>query len=386
MALSPSGYAVGSATSLQLVTGIKQDVDELILLLDDVALPLLRGTNFNGDPAPMLRIGAPAEQTKVEWEEEVILTPSAASTTTIASGVTTAVVGAAHQNKFQAGDRVRCPSGELISVTALVSTDSLTIVRGVAGTTAAAITTGDILQIVGTVLTEGSDPNQSRVSDISMPYNYTQIFGPWKLQMSATAQIITRWGIKDQMAHQLLNRVTEMNQQKEQALILGVRNVSSGLRTMGGISDNISTAGGNTDSSTTALTVASLNTNLGVNYLNGYTPMDLLINPQRLNTLNDPANTTILRTEIYDAGRGRKRVQFVQTEYGDIQVVRSRYVPITMAFLVGFERCARRIMRPMIVESLAKTGDADNLMLVSEETLEVRGASQFTRYTGLTTA
>ena len=40
----------------------------------------------------------------------------------------------------------------------------------------------------------------------------------------------------------------------------------------------------------------------------------------------------------------------------------------------------------MIVESLAKTGDSDNLMLVSEETLEVRGASQFTRYTGLTTA
>ena len=386
MALTPTGYATGVTTSLQLITGLKQEVDEMILLLDDVALPLLRGTNFNGDPAPLLGVGKPATQTKVEWEEEVILAPSAAITATINSAAVTAVVGAAHQNKFQVGDRVRTPAGEIIIVTALASTDSLTITRAGAGSTAATITSGDMLQIVGTVLTEGSDPGASRVTDITMPYNVTQIFGPWKLSMSGTDQVIDRFGIKDQMGHQLMNRITEMAMQRENALLLGVRNVSSGIRTMGGIDNMISTYSGNTDSSSTALTAASIDTNLNLNYLNGHTPMDLLVNPQRLSTLNDIANTAILRTDTMESARGRKRVTYVQTEHGDVQIIRSRYAPLSQAWLVTFARMQRRVMRPMVVEQLAKTGDADNLMLVCEETLQVRGASQFTRYTGLTTA
>ncbi len=85
--------------------------------------------------------------------------------------------------------------------------------------------------------------------------------------------------------------------------------------------------------------------------------------------------------------RGRQPATFVRTDYGDVQIIRSRYVPLTRAYLVTFDgRICRRIMRPMGVKMMGVYADSEDLMFTAEETLEVKGASQFTRFTGLTTA
>ena len=378
-----TGTARGTSTSSKLVNGIIKDVDELIWLLDPTETPLLTGQNYNGLPGAILPVGDPAEQIKVEWQEENILLPYAASTTTIASGITTLVVGAEHQSKSQIGDVVMCPSGEQIQVTAYVSTDSLTITRGFAGTSAATITTGDVLRSIGPVLSEGSNPGTSRVADRALLYNYTQIIGPSQLSMSATQQQIQRYGVPDEFAHQLGNRVAEHALYREQAFVHGVRYQSGDLRMMGGIDYYIG-ANGTTDSSNTSLTAAVLQTALATNWGNGGTPTHLLVAPAQIITIDDISNTSIVRQTVMEGARGRQPVTIIQTEYGDLQVVRSRYVN-KRAYLTFFDgRIQRRILRPQVVQEIAKTGDADNVMIVGEETLQIKGSSQMTRFTALT--
>lgn len=379
-----TGTARGVNTTTNLTNGIIKDVDELIWMLDPTETPLLTGQNYNGLPGALIPVGAPAEQIKVEWQEENILLPYAASTSTIASGVTTLVVGAEHQSKFQIGDVCSTPSGELIQVTAYVSTDSLTITRGFASTSAATITSGDIIRSIGPVLTEGSDPGTSRVADRALLYNYTQIFGPSKLSLSATAQQIRRYGVPDEFAHQLANRVAEHALYREQAMLMGSRYQSSGIRAMGGI-DYFIGANGTTDSSSTSLTASVLSTNMATAWGLGGVPTHLILRPERLATIDDLTNTSVVRQTVVEGARGRQPVTVVMTEYGDVQVVRNRYVSLARAYLVMLDgRINRRILRAQTIEPLAKTGDADHVQMVGEETLEVKGSSQMVRFTALT--
>lgn len=380
-----TGTYRGVDDSTKLTVGIIRDVDPLIWLLDPSETPLLTGQNYNGLPGALVPVGDPAVQIKEEWQEENILLPYAASTTAIASGITTLVVGAEHQSKFQLNDLLATKDGEIMQVTAYVSTDSLTVTRGFGGTTAAAIAIGDVVRSLGPLLAEGSDPGVSRVADRALPYNYTQIFGPTKLSMSATAQQIARYGVSDEFAHQLGNRIVEHAIYREQAMVAGIRYQSGSLRAMGGI-DYFIGLSGNTDSSTNSLTATALQAALGTNWSNGGTPTHLLINPANLSTLDDLSNTSVVRQTVMEGARGRQPVQFVQTEYGDIQVVRSRYCQPKRAYLTffGAGRISRRILRAQHVEDLAKTGDADHVQLVGEETLIVKGAAQMSRFTALT--
>lgn len=377
-------YRGNPDTSSKLVNGIIKDVDEMIYLLDPTETPLLTGQNYNGLPGALLPVGDPAAQIKVEWQEENILLPYALATATFTNVATTITVGNEHQNKFQIGDLIATKSGELMQVTAYSSTDSLTVTRGFAGTVAAAGSIGDTLRSLGPVLTEGSNPGASRVADRALLFNYTQIIGPTQLSMSGTAQVVGRYGVSDEFAHQLGNRIAEHALYREQAFIHGVRYQSGDIRAMGGL-DYFIGANGTTDSSSTSLTAAAVQTNLATNFSNGGVPTHLIINPGNLISIDDISNTSVLRQTVVDGLRGRQPVTIIQTEYGDIQVVRSRYCMFGRAYLTYLDgRIKRRILREQQIQPIAKTGDADQVQLVGEETLEIKGSSQMTRFTALT--
>jgi stress response protein SCP2 len=76
------------------------------------------------------------------------------------------------------------------------------------------------------------------------------------------------------------------------------------------------------------------------------------------------------------------------SEFGQVDVVRNRWVNAETAFLVKKENISRRVMQPLVVEALAKTGDADKVQIVCEEGLQVKGQNhmaffkQLTSYTG----
>jgi len=71
-------------------------------------------------------------------------------------------------------------------------------------------------------------------------------------------------------------------------------------------------------------------------------------------------------------------------EFGETQMVRNRWCHTETAFVVQKDGIQRRIIQPLIVEALAKTGDSDSVMLLCEEGLQVKGESHMAKFTGLT--
>ena len=112
---------------------------------------------------------------------------------------------------------------------------------------------------------------------------------------------------------------------------------------------------------------------------------DLLIaNPASFATLNDSDNTETVRHVIDDPRRGRVPTMSIFTEFGETQAVRNRWCHAETAFLVAKEGISRRVMQPLVVEALAKTGDSDKVQIVCEEGLQVKGEQHMGKFTNLT--
>ena len=173
---------------------------------------------------------------------------------------------------------------------------------------------------------------------------------------------------------------------REQAYLYGqaVNDTTNKYRSTGGLSywlsSNVSTA--------TSLTTANIDTQLQACYNAGGVPDVLVANPISLATINDTANTSTVRHVIDDPRRGRVPVTQYFSEFGEITVARNRWGNAETAFLIKRENIQRRVLQPLVVEALAKTGDADKVQLVCEEGLQVKGQShmaffkQLTDYTG----
>ena len=383
----------GKVTTYDLTVGEKIDIDELIYLISPVDSPMINGIASDGK---QILASSGCTETTFKWMDEEILLPRAAADAVNSNTGTDVVlvsVSAADSYKFQVGDLVSVMDegavqhAAILRVTAVNNTNGNLTVAGWANHSAqTAIAVGDIVTCLGTALAEGSDPGTARSKDRVMRSNYTQIFGPTPVEMSRTEQQISRYGVPDEFAKQLFNRSIENVITREQAYLYGqpVNDTTNKMRSTGGLSywlsSNVSTA--------TSLTAANIDTQLQACYNAGGVPDLLIANPVSLGTLNDTANTSTVRHVIDDPRRGRVPTMSIFSEFGQVDVVRNRWVNAETAFLVKKENISRRVMQPLVVEALAKTGDSDKVQIVCEEGLQVKGQShmaffkQLTSYTG----
>lgn len=117
---------------------------------------------------------------------KTMIFPSAALSSAIADGVTTAFPVTSNTD-ITVGDLLMAAStNEIVLVTAVPTTTSLTVQRGVGSTTAAAIASGVILYAVGNAFEEAST-RPSAVSIVATRYvNNTQIFrNSWAISKTA---------------------------------------------------------------------------------------------------------------------------------------------------------------------------------------------------------
>ena len=106
--------------------------------------------------------------------------------------------------------------------------------------------------------------------------------------------------------------------------------------------------------------------------------------PKNFQALNNVAGAERIHTvEVTDEYRGRQRAQVVVTEFGDVVLVRNRYVRATDAFGINPEDLIYRQLQPMIMQPLAKTDDRDSWMFVAEGGFEVKGQSHQVYWTRL---
>lgn len=373
----------GKTTAYDLTNGVIINMDEAIYMYSPDDLPFQNGVDGNG----LSIIGSMAvDQKAFSWLDEENLAPRSTIAAALTTGETVLTVASGDQTKFSTGDVVtirKAGAGEVLRITGYGSTaDTLTVARAWGGTAVNYATSATVIG-VGTALEEGSDPERARTKDTTTRTNYTQIFGPTAVHMSATNRLIPRYGITDQWAHQLMLRTGELLQTVEHAGLYGIAvdSTSGKIRTTGGLAHFVTTV---LDSSSTQLTALKVQTNLQTNYNYGGVPDRLAANPASLIDLNDIANTGIIRQTVDDPMRGRVRTEWIETEFGSLAVVRNRWVAPIDAFAFKRDNVKIRKLRPVQFEMLGKTGDADKGQVVGELGFEVKGEKHMHRYNSLT--
>ena len=383
------GYG-GKVTSYDLAVGVKINMDELIYMISPTDSPFINGIGTDGR---QLLGSSPVDQQEFKWMDEELLIPRATVTDTGAAGAgaTDVTVSTSDIYKFQVDDLITIGEADAAVNAAVkrvthVNTDAgvLTLADWANASAWPATTAGhaDTVICVGTALVEGSDPGEARSADRTIRTNCTQIFGPTPIHMSRTEQQVTRYGVSDEFAKQVYGRSVENVITREQAYLYGQYNndTSNKRRSTGGLNYHITS---NTDTTTT-LTVAALEALQQKCYNAGGMPDLLIANPASFATLNAVSDSGRVRTVIDDPRRGRVPVASVFTEFGETQMLRNRWCHAETAFLIAKDGISRRVMQPLVVEALAKTGDSDKVQIVCEEGLQVKGEQHMGKFTNLT--
>ena len=383
------GYG-GKVTSYDLAVGVKINMDELIYMISPTDSPFIYGIGTDGR---QLLSSSPVDQQEFKWMDEELLIPRATVTDTGAAGAgaTDVTVSTSDIYKFQVDDLITIGEADAAVNAAVkrvthVNTDAgvLTLAdwANSADWPATTAAHADTVICVGTALVEGSDPGEARSADRTSRTNCTQIFGPTPILMSRTEQQVTRYGVSDEFAKQVYGRSVENVITREQAFLYGQYNndTSNKRRSTGGLNYHITS---NTDTTTT-LTVAALEALQQKCYNAGGMPDLLIANPASFATLNAVSDSGRVRTVIDDPRRGRVPVASVFTEFGETQMLRNRWCHAETAFLIAKDGISRRVMQPLVVEALAKTGDSDKVQIVCEEGLQVKGEQHMGKFTTLT--
>lgn len=179
---------------------------------------------------------------KSEWRETVLAPRK--ETITIDSSATTLTVADAYAYLKNTILRVEA---EIMRVTAIASATTLTVTRGYAGTSAAAHTAKDVLNM-GTAMAQKADPSTGVADNGATLYNYDQIF---ERGVSLTNNEIAALSVGgDKLPEQIQRRQIEMYQEIAQAMFNGVRyyDSSNDIYLMGGlkqfVTTNVSNVGG----------------------------------------------------------------------------------------------------------------------------------------------
>lgn len=373
------------ATAYDLTVGVIVNMDEAIYMLSPDDTPLLTGVGADG---LSILASRPVDEIQFSWMDDTYLTPRSKLAASATTDETVLTVSSGDRTKFSTGDVLRVAKsgesgdGEIIRVTGYGTTaDTLLVSRGFVGTKVNYVTDNIVIGL-GTALAEGSDPEEARTVDRVESSNVTQIFGPTKLHLSRTEQLVRKYGVSNEFTHQLMGRMKENAFAREQAFLYGRKSNDSSTkrRTTGGMCEFITT---NKDSTNTQVTVSTIQTNQQTCYNVGGLPDRLMANPVALADLNDVANTTLVRVEIDDARRGRLRATQVWTEFGPLTLVRNRWLAPHDAIAFKRDGVIRRVLSPLVFERLAKTGDSDKGQIVCEEGLEVKGQKHMFRFDSL---
>ncbi|MHC4361535.1 MAG: SU10 major capsid protein [Planctomycetota bacterium] len=217
---------------------LAEDVSDLIEIISPYETPLLDAL---GDPM------REATSTHHEWLEDELLPNKDAindSTYTDPAADTDFVVD--NGSRFRVGDQIQVEGSEELMLVTAINGDTLTVVRGYAGTTAEDLADNQVINILGNPALEGADKPGARFTNRSRCGNYTQIFTA-AVEVSGTDMAASQLGLADEMDYQKQERLREMIRDLENTVVNGGLRAStpegSGTvrRSMKGVIQHLST-------------------------------------------------------------------------------------------------------------------------------------------------
>jgi hypothetical protein len=349
--------------------GKKQSVVDEILLLNGHQTPLLS----------LLGFGEAVTQTTHQWfEDEMVADETTVSGAKLVGDTSVVVVDG---SIFRVNDVIKIGE-ELIKVTA-VSTNTLTIVRAYAGTTASAIADGAKVEFMFSEGVEGADARSARYKARAAKTNKTQIFDD-SVEISGTAAAVQQYGISDIYEYEKQKKQLELALQLEKALINGVEYENGQTRQMKGIRQFIQS---NVTNVAGALTMNAVNDLAQKVYEKGgfATGGDYKV----IVGAKQKRNLSALDTNKVQIGRSENaRGEVVDTlinDFGEFEIALNNNLAADELLLVDVNRAAIRplIGREFFHKYMGDKGDYVVGNIVGEYTLEFKQEKAHGRLKGL---
>jgi hypothetical protein len=353
---------------------LAEDVSDLIGLISPYETPLLDAL---GDPM------REATSTHHEWLEDELLPNKDAindSTYTDPAADTQFVVD--NGSRFRVGDQIQVESSEELMLVTAISTNTLTVVRGYAGTTPEALADNKVINILGNAALEGADKPDVRFTNRVRCGNYTQIFTA-AVEVSGTDMAASHLGLADEMDYQKQQRLRELLRDLENSVMNGGQPAGnpegsgSVRRSIKGIIKHLSTnvfhTGDSGFPSGTDLDEAKINYVLRKVWENSGGNVDLIVvggfQKRKINAFCADSRTYAASDTTFT-----NMISVYESDFGVCRIVTTRWVPQDAALLLDSSRIAVLPLagRSFHFKPLASSGDYECGELIGEYTLELR--------------
>jgi hypothetical protein len=367
---------------------LAEDVSDLVGIVSPYETPLL---NALGDPM------REATSTHHEWlEDELLPNKDAVNDSTFSdpSADTDFVVD--NGSRFRIGDQIQIEGSAELMLVSGISTNTLTVARGYAGTTAEDLADNQVINILGNAALEGADKPNARFTNRSRCGNYTQIFTA-TVEVSGSDLAASQLGLADEMDNQKQSRLRELVRDLENTVINAGQPSSnpegsgSVRRSMKGIIQHISTnifhTGDSGFPSGTALDEAMINYVLRKIWENSSGNVDLIVvggfQKRKINAFcSDSRAYGANDTTFTDM------IGIYESDFGICKIVTTRWMPQDAVLLLDSSRINVLPLagRSFHFKPLASSGDYECGELIGEYTIELKNEAAHGLIRGLSTS
>jgi len=353
---------------------LAEDVSDLIGIISPYETPLLDAL---GDPM------REAMSTHHEWLEDELLPNRDAindSTFTDPAADTDFVVD--NGSRFRVGDQIQVEGSEGLMLVTGINGDTLTVVRGYAGTTPGDLADNQVINILGNAALEGNDKPEVRFTNRSRCGNYTQIFTA-AVEVSGTDIAASQLGLDDELDYQKQERLRELIRDLENTVINGGQPTSSPegsgsvRRSMKGIiqhlASNVFHTGDTGFPSGTGLDETKVNYVLREIWKNSNGNVDLIVvggfQKRQINAFCADSRTYAANDTTFT-----NMVSVYESDFGICRIVTSRWIPQDAALFLDSSRISVLPLagRSFHFKPLASSGDYECGELIGEYTLEIK--------------
>jgi hypothetical protein len=219
---------------------------------------------------------------------------------------------------------------------------------------------------------EGAAAGTASATDTSIKSANTQIFKK-VVEVSGTAQSIGLYGRADELARLVAKKGKEMKRDIEFAMVgagqAGTAGNGTTARQLTSAQNQIGVATTNTNGTNRAFTETILLDVMQKVFIAGGNPNQLQVTPAHSLIV---AGFAAASGRTRDFGVQKKVVNAVDlyvSPFGEVAVVPNRFLQANSALVLDTEYWSRAVLRPMSTTVLAKDGDSDKRMMLTELTL-----------------
>ncbi|NIP23354.1 MAG: hypothetical protein GWN67_04490 [Phycisphaerae bacterium] len=353
---------------------LAEDVSDLIGIISPYETPLLDAL---GDPM------REATSTHHEWlEDELLPNRDAVNDSTFTDPAADTDFDVDNGSRFRVGDQIQVEGSEELMLVTGINGDTLTVVRGYAGTTSEDLADNQVINILGNAALEGDNKPDVRFTNRVRCGNYTQIFTA-AVEVSGTDIAASQLGLADELDFQKQERLRELIRDLENTVINGGQPTgnpegsSSVRRSVNGIIQHISTnvfhTGDSGFPSGTGLDEAKVNYVLRKIWENSNGNVDLIVvggfQKRKINEFCAGSRTYAANDTIFT-----NMVSVYESDFGVCRIVTSRWIPQDGVLFLDSSRLSVLPLagRNFHFKPLASSGDYECGELIGEYTLEFK--------------